>query len=134
MRRQTTLKILIVFLATSCSEIRTDDPVKSYKHWAGVNPTGDIKLLKGKYWQSSHWTKEYILYLKFKPTDIWWAEFIKQNHLHPTTQKWNEPSDLPKWFRHRDDFEMFSPTDDIYGSRYFRDKTTGECYIYEMQL
>jgi len=133
MRRQTTLIILIVFLATSCSEIRTDDPVKSYKHWAGVNPTGDIKLLKGKYWQSSHWTKEYILYLKFKPTDIWWTEFIKQNHLQPTAQKWNEPSDIPEWFRHQDDFEMFSPTDDIYGSRYFRDKTTGECYIYEMQ-
>ena len=135
MRLQTTIMILLGFLVISCSEIRTSDPTESYKYWAGIDPTDDLTILNGKYWQSSHWTKEYILYLRFKPTESWWIEFIKQNHLQPTTQKWGEPpSDLPEWFRPRDNSEMFRLTDDIYGSRYFRDKTTGECYIYEMQL
>jgi hypothetical protein len=134
MRRQTTLIILLAFFGTSCSEIRTNDPTESYKHWAGANPTEDIELLQGEYWQSSHWTREYILYLKFKPTDIWWTQFIKQNQLQSTTENWDAPSDSPDWFRPDDNFKTYKSTDDFNSSRYFKNELTGECYIYEIQL
>ena len=133
MRLRTTI-ILISVLLTSCSEIRTDDPTDSYKYWAGTKPTDDIKILNGQYWQSAHWTKEYILYLKAKPTDEWWDEFLKQNQLQIDNEDWSKSSDSPDWFQLTDNIEAYKHADDFNDSRYFRDKITGECYIYEIQL
>lgn len=126
--------ILVLFFLTSCSEIRTDDPIDAYKYWAGANPTDDVKVLKGQYWQSGHWTKEYILYLQLKPTDKWWDEFVKQNQLQLDHEEWSKPSDSPDWFELPDNIEMYKSADDFNESRFFRDKATGECYFYEIQL
>lgn len=133
MRLLTTI-ILFSLLLTSCSETRTDDPIDSYKYWAGTEPTGDVKVLNGQYWQSAHWTKEYILYLQIKPTDKWWDEFVKQNQLKVDNEDWVKSSDSPEWFQLTDNVEIYKPADDFNDSRYFRDKVTGECYIYEIQL
>lgn len=126
--------VLFVFIFPSCSEIRTNDPIESYKYWSGAKPTAEIEMVKGQYWQSSHWTKEYILYLKLLPTNVWWGEFVKQNNLVLADKDWNRPHELPDWFQVDDDFEMYKPLNDINESRYFRDTETGECYIYEIQL
>lgn len=126
--------MLTALVSISCSEIRTNDPIESYKYWASGVPMENIKLLEGQYWQSSHWTKEYELYLKFIPTTTWWTEFITQNHLVLTKEEWDEPSDLPDWFIVDENFEMYKPTNDFYNSRYFRDTKTGECYLYEIQF
>ena len=133
MRLLTTI-ISISVLLTSCSEIRTADPIDSYKYWAGTTPTDDVKILNGQYWQSGHWTKEYILYLRIKPTDKWWDEFVKQNQLQIDNEKLSKPSDSPTWFQLTDKIEIYKPADDSNHSRYFRDKVTGECYLYEIQL
>ena len=129
-----TTTILILVLLTSCSEIRTDDPTDSYKYWARTNPTNDIKVLKGQYWQSGHWTKEYVLYLQIKPTKQWWEEFVKQNQLQIVNENWNKPSGSPDWFQLTDKIEVYKHADDFNDSRYFRDSLTGECFIYEIQL
>lgn len=133
MRLFTTI-ILISVLLTSCSQIRTDDPIDSYEYWAGTIPTDDVKVLKGQYWQSGHWTKEYILYLKIKPTDRWWDEFVEQNQLQVDNEAWSTPSGSPTWFQLTDKIETYKPADDFSDSRYFRDKVTGECYLYEIQF
>jgi hypothetical protein len=127
------LTLSLLFLV-GCSEIRTDDPTDSYNYWAGVKPTNDIKVLKGRYWQSAHWTREYILYLKFKATNKWWDEFVKQNQLQIDNKNWNKSSDSPDWFQVADNIEIYKHADDFNNSRYFRDSVTGECYIYEIQL
>jgi hypothetical protein len=132
--RLLTTTILISILLTSCSEIRTDDPTDSYKYWTGTKPTEDLKVLNGQYWQSGHWTREYILYLKIKPTDKWWIEFVKQNQLQIDNKDWDRPSDSPDWFQLTDKIEVYKHADDFNDSRYFRDNLTGECYIYEIQL
>lgn len=126
--------ILISILLTSCSEIRTDEPTNSYKYWAGTNPTDEVKVLNGQYWQSGHWTREYILYLKIKPTERWWDEFVRQNQLQVDNETWIKPSDSPNWFQLTDKFEIYKPTGNFNNSRYFRNKVTGECYLYEIQL
>lgn len=133
MRLLTTI-VLFSLLLTSCSETRTDDPIASYKYWAGTEPTGDVEILNGQYWQSAHWTKEYILYLQIKPTDKWWDEFVKQNQLKVDNEDWVKSSDSPEWFQLTDNVEMYKHADDFNDSRYFRDKVTGQCYIYEIQL
>src|SRR5690606_6975561 len=120
MRLLATIILISVFL-TSCSEIRTDDPTDSYIYWAGTQPTDDIKVLNGQYWQSGHWTREYILYLQIKPTDKWWIEFVKQNQLQIDNENWTKPSDSPGWFQLRGNIDVYKHTDGFNDSRYFRD-------------
>ena len=133
MRLLTTIIISSVLL-TSCSEVRTDDPIDSYKYWAGTKPPKDLEIIQAKYWQSAHWTKEYILYLKLKPTEAWWSELVKQNNLIKDTGQWTIPTDSPEWFRLPDSVTLYRTENDFYQSRFFRDNQTGECYIYDIQL
>ena len=77
---------------------QTSDAKETFKYWAGTNPPADIELLNGQYWQSGHWTKEYIMYLKLKPSKTWWDDFVKQNSLTVDTTKWSKPDDAPNWF------------------------------------
>lgn len=128
------LPIIISILLTSCSETRTDDPTESYRYWAGTKPTNDIEVLNGQYWQSAHWTREYILYLQIKTTDKWWDEFVKQNQLQIDDKDWTKPSDSPDWFQPTGNIEVYKHADHFNDSRYVRNTATGECYIYEIQL
>ena len=44
--------IIVVFLG-SCTEMKTDDPIETYKLWSGESPPKNIEILNGKYWQSA---------------------------------------------------------------------------------
>src|SRR5690606_32229513 len=118
----------------SCSGIRTTDPVEAYEHWAGAKPPQDVKVFRAQYWQSAHWTKEYILYLKIKPTESWWREFVEQNSLVEDHEHWSLPADAPEWFKPPESFTMYKFDDAVQDSRFFCDPQSGECYIYEIQL
>ncbi|MCL2105287.1 MAG: hypothetical protein FWH21_09650 [Kiritimatiellaeota bacterium] len=127
--------LLTVFLLAGCSEMRTTTPGKAFKHWLGVNPPADMELFHAHYWQSAHWTKEYMIYLEFKPTQAWWDEVVKRNNLTEDQREWIMPSDAPSWFQpsaHSIRYRASQSSDQ--GSRYFRDPTTGICLIYEIQL
>ena len=127
--------MLTTFLLTSCSEVKTTNPKETYKYWAGTNPPADIELFNGQYWRSAHWTLEYIMWLEFKPTEIWWSEFVKQNNIVEDKGKWIIPTDAPNWFKPSDSSVRYRIERDFdQGSRCFRDKLTGICYIYEIQL
>ena len=126
--------ILSLFLLTSCSEINTTDPVDAYQYWAGEKPPKSVEVVRAKYWQSAHWTKEYVLFLKIKPNDEWWTEFVLQNGLKRDDGQWAVPSDSPDWFQLPANVTLYRPGDNLFESRFFRDDQTGECYIYDIQL
>ena len=126
--------VLFSLLLAGCSEVNTTDPVESYTYWAGARPPKDLKVIKAKYWESAHWTKEYILYLKIKPTNEWWDEFIKQNNLSKYNDRWAMPTDSPEWFKMPDDATLYVPEGGFSDSRFFRDNLTGECYTYDLQF
>ncbi len=127
--------LLNIFALTSCMEIKTSDVKDTYKYWAGTEAPSNLELLNGQYWQSSHFTKEYIMYLKFKPTKIWWDEFLKLNYIPADKDEWTKPSDAPNWFQPSERSVRYGIKDDMdLGSRYFRDSLTGVCYIYEIQF
>jgi hypothetical protein len=129
------LIIISLILLASCSEIKTDNAVETYKYWTGTDPTKDIGLINGQYWQSSHWTKEYIMYLKIKPTDQWLDSFLKQNQLVIDKRNWTKPDDAPSWFKPSDNSVRYSDGKDFdQGTRYICDSTYRICYIYEIQL
>jgi hypothetical protein len=56
------LGTVIVVGFDSCTEKKTNDPIESYKLWAGDVPPKNANIIHGNYWQSAHWPKEYILY------------------------------------------------------------------------
>lgn len=126
--------LLTIFVLTSCEEMKTSDAKTTYKYWAGTNAPADLELLNGQYWQSAHWTLEYIMYLKFKPSEEWWSKFLEQNHISPDNFDWTMPYDAPAWFKPSDSSVRYSTNDEFNQSRYFRDNRTGICYIYEIQL
>lgn len=119
----------------SCSEINTTNPKETYKYWSGNDSPSDFDLLNGQFWQSSHWTREYIMYLEFKPSEDWWNEFLKQNNISDDEGDWIMPTDAPTWFKPSENTVRFGGNNDFdQGSRYFKDTLTGVCYIYEIQL
>ena len=127
--------LLIVIFAISCTEIKTSDVKESYKYWTGTKPPANLELMNGQYWESAHWSKEYIIFLKFKPTEKWWIEFVKQNQISVDKNEWTMPSNAPAWFKLNDNLIRYSSDNNFdQGSRYFRDSITGICYIYEIQL
>ncbi|WP_417941522.1 hypothetical protein [Flavobacterium sp. RS13.1] len=129
--------IMLLFLLISCSEINTTNTTTIYKYWSGTDPVSDIELLQGQYWQSAHWTGEYVMYLKFKSTGQWWDTFLKKEHLLIDKTNWTLPADAPSWFIPPKNVIRFGNVDvDGFdqGSRYFRDPLTQVCYIYEIQL
>jgi len=127
--------LLTIYTLTSCTETKTSDAKDTYKYWAGTNPPDDIELLNGQYWESPHWSKEYIMYLKLKPTNIWWDEFLRQNSISKDNGNWTVPNDAPIWFKPSDNsVRLRSSSDFDQGSRFFRDSLSGICYIYEIQL
>ena len=129
------IQLLVIFALTGCSEKKSNDALETFKYWAGEKPPNDLKLIEGQYWQSTHWSKEYIMYLKFKPTKIWWDEFLKENYIQEHNDEWPVPTDAPSWFKPSGNPIRYGIRDDLdQGSRYFRDTTTGISYIYEIQL
>jgi hypothetical protein len=120
-------------LLISCYEKNATDAVKTYEYWAEAKPPADMELFNGQYWQSAHWTKEYIMYLKFKPSKEWVTAFLSQNGFSVDTTKWTKPDDMPDWFIPSINSNRYK-IDDFNQSEFFCDWETGICYLYEIQL
>jgi hypothetical protein len=118
---------------SSCSEIKTNDPVQSYKYWAGSLPPSNVKVIHGKYWQSAHWSKEYIMYLELEAPTNWINQFNIQNNLKPADDA-ALPSDAPSWFKPSKTVRVFKQAGSDQGSRYFEDPLAGKMFVYEVQL
>lgn len=56
------ISILTILTLSSCSEINTTNSTETYQYWSGTNAPSDLELLNGQFWQSSRWTREYIVY------------------------------------------------------------------------
>jgi hypothetical protein len=125
--------IIVIFLG-SCTEKKTDDPIETYKLWSGEPPPENIKILNGKYWQSDHWSKEYIMYLELKASAQWRSQFTQQNNLVETKTSPILPSDAPAWFTPRRNLRILAPKGNGQGSAYYEDTVTGVMFIYETQL
>jgi hypothetical protein len=138
--KQVTKPILLVFGALaviffgSCIEKKTDDPIETYKLWSGESPQKDIEVYHGKYWQSAHWSKEYIMYLELKAPAPWRMQFVQQNKLVVTNTRPAIPSDAPAWFAPGMNLRTLAPVENGQGSIYCEDTLTGKMFIYEIQL
>jgi hypothetical protein len=105
-----------------------------WRSWAGGSPPRDVQLLHAKYWQSAHWTKEYIMYLELKAPASWRDEFIEKNKMIPTDSNLALPPDAPAWFAPEKAMRILRRKDDVEGSVCYEDTVTGKMLIYEIQL
>ena len=128
------LTILFLLLLFSCSEKRSSDAEECYRLWSGIKPPKEINVLNGSYWQSAHFTKEYILFLEIKAEDYWIKQFIKENKLVPANDKWVKPNNTPSWFVPTHSSRQWELPDQQTDSRYFEDTITGRFFLYEIQL
>lgn len=132
MKRLILLLIMITF--SSCIERNTTDPIKAYTYWSGEKPPKEVEIINAKYWQSPHFTFEYIMYIELKTTKEWRKEFIKQNSLI-LNNKDEELSDKPNWFKPSNKFELYLLNDSLKSnSKYYIDTINNRLLIYEEQL
>jgi hypothetical protein len=125
---------LFTILRSSCSPKTSENPSEVYQLWAGEKPSKNLKVLHGKYWQSGHFTKEYIMFMELRAPNDWIQEFIVQNKLKPATEPIALPSDAPLWFKPTSAYKILEPSDFSQGSAYYVDSLNGQIMIYELQL
>lgn len=130
------LNLIVILLLTSCSEKTSTNPNEVYQLWSGNKPTDDIKVLNGKYWESAHWSREYILFLELEADNKFWTDFKKQNNLIIDTTKIDySSSEKPNWFNPSKQSIKYKINDNFdQGSRYYQDSINNKIYIYEIQL
>lgn len=124
--------IFALLFLTSCYSLETDKPEEAFKYWSGQNPPKEIRVLEGKYFQSPHFFLEYELFLKLEVEKDWRIEFIEYNKLKIDTLKvdWKF-TEFPEWFEPTPDFIIYSKNDKFDNSRYFFNRKTRICYLYE---
>lgn len=127
------LAVLLIFTLTGCWEKTSNNAEKSFTLWAGQQPDKNVKVIHGKYWQSAHFSLEYIVYLELAPTVEWKLAFIKENHLHITSNNPAQPQDAPSWFINKKGLNVWLAKPDN-GNLYEEDTQTGHFFIYEEQL
>jgi hypothetical protein len=125
---------VFTILLSSCSPKTSENPKEVYRLWAGEKPSKSIQVLKGKYWQSGHFTKEYIMFMELRAPKNWIQEFIVQNKLKLTTEHIVLPTDAPAWFKPTSSYKVWEPSDFSQGSAYYVDSANSKVLIYEIQL
>ncbi len=126
--------LLLAFVLEGCFEKKTNKPYEAYKYWAGENASTNIKVLHGKYWQSAHFTKEYIVFLELKVSRKWLAEYNKQNHLIVSTDSAEIPDDTPNWFKPWKTMKLYRPIGAASQSEYWEDEKMTIIFLYESHL
>lgn len=124
----------ITIFLIGCTETNTQNPAKAYRYWAGERPSKDVEVIHGKYWQSAHWSKEYILYLEIKASSLWREAFIRQNDLIESKAVVGFPPDAPAWFKLESGYRILIPKGFNQGSVCYENPKTGYMFIYEIQL
>ncbi|NVO84047.1 hypothetical protein [Hymenobacter terrestris] len=115
-------------------ETSTTDSNEAYKYWAMTPVPAEVTVNHGQYWQSAHFTREYITYLDLTTTAEWSQEYIRQNGLVPNNGVPNRilPPDSPRWFSPDSSFSAYSRLG-VSGVYYLQTRT-GRMLIYEEQF
>lgn len=124
--------IILVFLV-GCVEKNTTDPTMAYRYWMGEEPPTDVQVIKARYWESPHWSKEYEIYIELNASPLWCSEFLRQNNFRRDSI-YSIPDDAPSWFQLSPLDRIWQPSGSNQGSVCFEDSVSGRLLIYDVQL
>jgi len=129
------ITVILILALSGCREKNTSDPETAFKYWSGNTAPSELHLRKAKYWESSHWTKEYVIYLELEPDVELWNDYIKSNSLSINDRKWVKQKGTPTWFNPPSNSTSWSSMNALgQGTRFFKDENSGVCWIYDIQL
>lgn len=137
MKFKLSIFLILLISFSGCSEKNTSDPKEAYFYWIKSDINSKVEVVNGTYWESVHFTYEYIIYLELKVDNAWWDKFSKENELVIDTYQSESfyNNDFPKWFKPSKEFVAYkSNTDSDQGSMYFYNEKTQSVFIYEVQL
>jgi hypothetical protein len=126
--------LLLGLSFSGCLEKNTNNPIRAFKYWAGEKPSKDFKVINGKYWESSHWSKEYVLYLEMIAPKEWIEGYKLQNNFREIKVREELPDNIPAWFNPPKTYKTYTMGGFSDGSTFFEDSATGHLFIYEIQL
>jgi hypothetical protein len=123
----------------ACSEKNISDPKEAFENWGGYSIGKDVLILNGVYWESAHWSKEYIVYLKLSPSEEWWSHYKTVMGLDALLLQSDDLFEIddadwmpvPDWFRPPKECEVYGG---YTGSKYFWDSSKKTLWVYEIQL
>jgi hypothetical protein len=140
-------KIILLLTATainSCSEINTTDKDKAYQYWMHDYIPENVKVINGTYWESAHWSKEYVVFLELQPSPAWWKKFKTAYELEDhridevgvSAESKFKIDDVdwlkkPEWFSPHAHSRIYGS---FGGSKYFWHEQTNTLFVYEIQL
>lgn len=117
-----------------------DDP-KNWRRAFGEETPAGVSVVHSRYWESNHFTREYLYYFVVRASPEWRDAFLKKRGLFPVKasearsyRSIRPNSDIPKWFV-PDPVERYEAWDlpGYYGS-VFIDRETGEIHFAGGQL
>ena len=111
-----------------------EDDAQNWNRAFNSTQPKDVNIIHSKFWISSHWTYEYITYLKFRASKKWINSFIQTNNLKVASGDFDLPDQAPNWFDPKIGQRAYIKNEFSQGSIYFVDHKTGEVLIYEIQL
>jgi len=137
MKSKVSIFLILLIISSGCSEKNVTNPKEAYSYWTKSDMHSKVEVVNEKYWGSSHFSYEYIIYLELKVDSDWWAKFSKENELIIDSYENGilSNNDFPKWFKPDKEFVKYkSNTDFDQGSMYFYNEKTKSVFIYEIQL
>ena len=132
---------IILLLATGCGYFSSgtweDDPKNFERAWGAGKPP-DLVMLHSWYWRSPHFTREESYFFDFARNEKFLKDFVTANNMQRRTTS-PYPSfcfERPSWFLPTKPLESYEIRALEPGDRalVFRDKATGEFFIYGCQI
>lgn len=109
-------------------------PHTCFNRWAGYDAPADIKVLHGRYWESAHWTREYIVHLDMEWPKEYVANYISDNHLTPIDSMPPLGADTPEWFAPSPSMRSWSTGAGGNFTVFLEDTLTRRVLLFERQL
>lgn len=91
--------LCIAVVLSSCWATKTDDADKAFSYWARQSPDHKkVTPIRGQYWQSPHFTLEYVAYLQLVIEPEWKKELLELNEMYTDSTKFYRTENTPVWF------------------------------------
>ena len=118
-----------------------DDPKNWYRAFGEEQPS-EVTVIHSKYWNSAHWTEEYMYFFEVRATPEWRDAFLRRRELQPVPpsevrsfRSPDPPSDItPDWFAPDPvtDYDVWDRAG--YHGSVFINKINGHIHFYGVQL
>ena len=110
-----------------------DDANKAFDIWKKIKQVNtEAQPIRGRYWQSAHFSLEYEVYFLLNSSEICTDELIEQKDLKIVDGNRNIGSNSkPDWFNPSSDYQLYKEKDDFNSLYIWRHIGSDTIYVYD---